>query len=287
VPSDHWVLGRHRQLRITLNPGFAFMSATAAIFDVPHAHPPQGLSAPVREVRAELRPWGFWGSLGWGLFALGTGLFAGVIYTAIWTLTHQLHIPDPKDPAFATVAGMVVSVVPLAVLVISVKSRKFSLRDYFALHRIPRRDLALGIACLTVLIVVVAAIELLLGIDGGSKSVETTYQAAKLAGMLPMLWLTTVVMAPVTEELLFRGFLHRGWVASWLGVSGTIALTSALWAALHQQYNWLGILRIFLMGLIFGWVRQRSGSTTLTIVLHTVNNLVAMILVAVRIEGLS
>jgi membrane protease YdiL (CAAX protease family) len=274
-------------MRITLNPGFAAMSSMVATFEVPHARPQQALSAPVREVRAENRPWGFWGSLGWGLFAVATGLFAGVIYTVIWMLTNQLHIPDPKDPAFATVAGMVASVVPLAVLVISVKSRKFSLRNYFALNRIPRRDLALGIACLTVLIVVVAAIELLLGIDGGSKSVEATYQAAKLAGMLPMLWLTTVVLAPVTEELLFRGFLHRGWAASWLGVSGTIVLTSVLWAALHQQYNWLGILCIFLMGLIFGWVRQRSGSTTLTIVLHAVNNLVATVLVAVQIEWLS
>lgn len=129
--------------------------------------------------------------------------------------------------------------------------------------------------------------ERLLGIDAGSESVVGTYRAAKLAGMLPMLWLATVIVAPVTEELLFRGFLHRGWAPSWLGVSGTIVLTSALWAALHQQYNWLGILCIFLMGLIFGWMRQRSGSTTLTIILHSLNNLIATILVAVQIEWLT
>ena len=105
--------------------------------------------------------------------------------------------------------------------------------------------------------------------------------------MLPMLWPATIIVAPVTEELLFRGFLHRGWALSWLGVSGTIVLTSALWAALYQQYNWPGILRIFLMGLIFGWMRQRSGSTTLTIILHSLNNLLATILVAVQIEWLT
>ena len=60
--------------------------------------------------------------------------------------------------------------------------------------------------------------ELLLGIEGGSKYVEATYRAAKLAGVLPLLWLSMVVVAPVTEELLFRGFLHRGWAPSWLGV---------------------------------------------------------------------
>lgn len=175
----------------------------------------------------------------------------------------------------------------LAVIVIAVKSRNFSLRSYFALDGLPRRDLVLGIACLTALVAVVAAMESLLGIDGGSKSVEATYRAARLAGMLPMLWLATVVVAPVAEELLFRGFLHRGWALSWLGASGTIVVTSALWAALHQQYHWLGILCIFLMGLIFGWARQRSGSTTLTIILHALNNLFATILVTVQIEWLS
>jgi membrane protease YdiL (CAAX protease family) len=218
---------------------------------------------------------------------VATGLFAAVIYTAIWMLTHQLHSPHPEDPAYAIVAGIVASVMPLAVLVIAVKTRQFLLSDYFALNRVSRRDLILEIACLTVLIVVIEAMESLLGIDGGSKYVEATYRAARLAGMLPMLWLATVVVAPIAEELLFSGFLHRGWAPSWLGVSGTIVLTSALWAALHQQYHWFGILCIFLMGLIFGWARQRSGSTTLTIMLHALNNLFATILVGVQIEWLS
>jgi uncharacterized protein len=273
-------------MRATFNPGFTAMSMLVATFDLPQASP---LSArtPLREVRAEARPWGFWASLGWGLFAVATGLFAAVISTVIWMLTHQLRFPNPADPAFAAAIGMVASLAPLVVLVIAVRIRKIPLRDYFALGSVPRRDLALGISGLTVLIVAFGAMESLLGIDGGSKSVEATYRAAKLAGALPLLWMATVVVAPVTEELLFRGFLHRSWAASWLGLSGTIVLTSALWAVLHQQYNALGILCIFLMGLVLGWARQRSGSTRLTIMLHALNNLLAMILVAVQIEWLS
>src|SRR5260370_238343 len=87
----------------------------------------------------------------------------------------------------------------------------------------------------------VALAQGLLGIDAGSKAVAAAYRAAKLAGMLAALWLAVVIAAPVSEELLFRGFLHRGWAPSWLGIAGTIILTSALWAALHQQYNWFGI----------------------------------------------
>jgi membrane protease YdiL (CAAX protease family) len=263
------------------------MSAMIVTFDPATENPGLALSDPARDVRSEPCPWGFWGSLGWGLFALATALFAVVIYTGFWMLTHQLRIPDASDAAFSIVAGIVASVVPVIVLVISVKSRRYPLRRYFALSMIPRGHLVLGVVCLIALIVAFEAIERLLGIDAGSESVAATYRAAKLAGMLPMLWLATIIVAPVTEELLFRGFLHRGWTPSWLGVSGTIVLTSALWAALHQQYNWLGILGIFLMGLIFGWMRERSGSTTLTIILHSLNNLFATILVAVQIEWLT
>ena len=260
------------------------MSTMVATFDLPQASPLSALRAPMREVRAEISLWGFWASLGWALFAVAIGLFAAVIYTLIWMLTHELRIPNAEDAAFATATAIMASAVALAVLVIAVKIRKFTLRDYFALNGIPRPDLVLGIACLTVVIVGFGAMESLLGIDGGSKSVEETYRAARLAGMLPLLWLAMMVVAPITEELLFRGFLHRSWARSWLGVPGTIVLTSALWAALHQQYNSIGILCIFLMGLIFGWARQRSGSTALTIVLHALNNLIAMIVIALQIQ---
>jgi len=62
--------------------------------DLPHVHDGRHLrpaaSNPAvgartsAEVRAEPRPWGFWGSLGWGLFAVVTGLFAAIISTVVW-----------------------------------------------------------------------------------------------------------------------------------------------------------------------------------------------------------
>jgi membrane protease YdiL (CAAX protease family) len=242
---------------------------------------------PVREVRSELGPWAFWGSLGWALFAVATGWFAAIVYTMIWMLTHQLSVANPQDVSFSTAAGAAALTAPLVVLAIAVKIRKFSLRDYFALNGFARRDLIVGIACLVGLILAFGGMESLFGIESGYKYVEATYRAAKAAGVLPLLWLSVVVVAPVTEELFFRGFLHRGWAPSWLGVAGTIILTSVLWAALHQQYNALGILFIFLMGLIFGWMRQSSRSTTLPIVLHMFNNLFATAFVTIQVEWLS
>ena len=83
-----------------------------------------------------------------------------------------------------------------------------------------------------------------------------------------------VLVAPWIEEIVFRGFLyaaferaHGRWVA--------LVVTSALFAALHgTQYGWhwqqLSIL--LAVGLVFGLIRMRSGSTKATTLVHAAYN---------------
>ena len=89
------------------------------------------------------------------------------------------------------------------------------------------------------------------------------------------------------EEIAFRGFLFRGLSASRLGIAGTLLVTSAAWALMHVQYDWLGIAQIFLLGLLLGWLRWASGSTLLTIALHVMANFVAMLETAIMVEWFS
>jgi uncharacterized protein len=70
----------------------------------------------------------------------------------------------------------------------------------------------------------------------------------------------------------FRGFLYRGFAASRLGPAGAIGLTSAGWALAHPQYDWPIFTEVFCIGLLYGWIRHRGGSTTTTIILHSVQN---------------
>jgi membrane protease YdiL (CAAX protease family) len=51
---------------------------------------------------------------------------------------------------------------------------------------------------------------------------------------------------------------------------------SVLWAALHVQYDWTGIAQIFVIGIFLGWMRWRSGSLLLTMLLHALFNLEGM-----------
>jgi len=91
---------------------------------------------------------------------------------------------------------------------------------------------------------------------------------------LPVVAVFAVVLGPMFEELVFRGFLQplfQRWGA-WTG----ILLTSALFSLLHGAQNewlWQYLVLLFFAGLAFGIVRQRTGSTAAAFLLHMGFNL--------------
>jgi membrane protease YdiL (CAAX protease family) len=66
-----------------------------------------------------------------------------------------------------------------------------------------------------------------------------------------------------------------------------ICLTALLWALSHAQYNFYYIGQVFVFGLLLGWFRFQSGSTLLTIVLHGLMNLQAILETTVAFHNVS
>lgn len=93
---------------------------------------------------------------------------------------------------------------------------------------------------------------------------------------LPLLVLSLVVLTPVFEELLFRGFLLEGLRQSRLGEVGAILMTASLWAVIHPggPVRWLSLA---LYGALLAIARLRTGSTWLAVVIHGISNLAAVI----------
>jgi membrane protease YdiL (CAAX protease family) len=86
---------------------------------------------------------------------------------------------------------------------------------------------------------------------------------------------------------LFRGFLFRGWLQQPRDAWAVIIITSLLWAFIHVQYDWYVIAQIFIFGLLLGWMRWATGSTTLTILLHALINTEGMLETLVDLKWLS
>jgi membrane protease YdiL (CAAX protease family) len=82
------------------------------------------------------------------------------------------------------------------------------------------------------------------------------------------------IAAPIMEEFAFRGFIFRGWSQSFLRPQGAVALTAVAWTLLHNQYDWLGQASVFAGGLLLGYIRWRSNSTWLTVMMHSAVNVI-------------
>jgi hypothetical protein len=157
------------------------------------------------------------------------------------------------------------------VLALAIRLTRLGMREYLGLIRPRGRDLGLGLVGLITIYLAFWLVFYLVG-NSPSRYAVNLYRDALTSGSLPLLLLGLVVAAPLGEELLIRGFLFRGWAASRLGPTSAIVLTALVWTFLHTKYDWLVLFQIFCIGVLYGWVRRRGGSTTATMILHAGQN---------------
>jgi membrane protease YdiL (CAAX protease family) len=81
------------------------------------------------------------------------------------------------------------------------------------------------------------------------------------------------IIAPVVEELLFRGLLQNA-LAKYVPVWGAILLSSFLFALVHlQPYATPGLMSL---SIAFGYLYHLTGSLRTNIMLHMANNVLAL-----------
>jgi tetratricopeptide (TPR) repeat protein/membrane protease YdiL (CAAX protease family) len=86
--------------------------------------------------------------------------------------------------------------------------------------------------------------------------------------------LSIAVVGPMAEEIIFRGLLY-GAFESRIGVGLTILVSSALFAFAHLQPMYF--IPIFCLGMVLGWARYKTSSLGLPILLHVLNNGLALV----------
>jgi membrane protease YdiL (CAAX protease family) len=227
------------------------------------------------------RIWKFWGTSLWGLFVFAA-MFAGQIAVVAWFV---LRRDGPIDLAAAirvvggglTVSLSVIMGLPavLAALWIAIRASRTPFADYLALRWTSWTNLAIGIGSLVILVAGWDLLSRATGREVAPGFMGDVLRSAQADGALWLLVIAFCVAAPITEEFFARGFLYRGWSESFLRVPGAILASSLVWTALHLQYDWFFFGEVFSIGLLLGWLRYRSRSTWLTVVVHGVNNLAA------------
>ena len=228
--------------------------------------------------------WKFWGTVLWGLFAFGA-LFVGQALALAYEVLRKGETADlPETIRAAAGSGLTLSLSVIlglpavtAALWFAIRFTDTSFSDYLALRGTSPRNFVIGILGLIGVIAIWEVMSSLIGHETSPSFMVDVLKSARSDGALWLLILAFCVAAPASEEFFARGFLYRGWSESRLGPAGAIVLSSLVWTGLHLQYDWYFFGEVFTLGLWFGYLRYRSGSTLLTIMLHGLNNLAAVV----------
>src|SRR5580692_930602 len=229
------------------------------------------------------RIWKFWGTLLWGLFIFAA-MFIGQVAVAAYFLLRQ---DGPIDLAAAiqvlgnglTISISVIMGLPAVLLAlwIAIGLSRTPFADYLALRWTSWGNVLIGVVALIVVVMGWDLVSRLTGREVVPGFMGDVLESARADSALWLLVIAFTVAAPITEEFFARGFLYRGWSETALRPGGAILLSSLVWTALHLQYDWFFLGEVFSIGLLLGYLRYRSNSIWLTVVLHGLNNLGAVV----------
>jgi uncharacterized protein len=221
----------------------------------------------------QVKSFGIAATLGFALVALLFGQAVGreAAFAAV----------DPASPVGfdgAAVAVYLLAGNPVQVVTLALAARMTGedLFAYLGLNLPRRRDVTIAAAALVVLVLAGDALTFAFGGELVPAFQTEVHRTALAEGMLLPLWIAMIVVGPVSEEILFRGFLFRGFIHEPQNALPGILAISLIWALLHQ-YDWLGTTILFALGLFLGFVRLVTGSTTLVILLHMLWNLESVV----------
>jgi membrane protease YdiL (CAAX protease family) len=90
---------------------------------------------------------------------------------------------------------------------------------------------------------------------------------------------TVCLVGPVVEEVIFRGHLQTG-LETLLGPRRALWLAALSFGLIHVPNGPVLFVPITALGLLFGWLRQRSGGLLAPIVAHAAHNTVMVLVVS-------
>lgn len=150
--------------------------------------------------------------------------------------------------------------------------------------RRPWRDVAVAALAVPVAVILAGGLTILFMLIGqliglpaptdaeaGHQTLVTLQQSTDLAEILEIL-IFAALIAPIIEELCFRGVMQT----SLLALGGTdrrwfaLAMTATIFGLIHYSAltSWHGIPALIGLGLVFGYVYERTGSLLCCILVH-------------------
>ena len=181
----------------------------------------------------------------------------------------------PEDIAYrysSSIAALVQFTVMFGILLLI--ARGLSLRDAFGLRRPVSWGVAAGLVPLSLLAIWIASAIYAQFLDAGDEQglVPEDWDSSR-AGAFAAYFVVVAVIAPIVEELMYRGLGFR--LLAPYGTGIAILVTGLLFGAAHGLLIGFPILSAF--GILLGWLRSKTASVYPCIVVHAIFNATALI----------
>ncbi len=213
-----------------------------------------------------------------------------LVIAGVWLLA-QMNLSLPfrlNETVLQTFVSVIVYVLTIAIVVGApwlVLKQKLSRKDAGLEQALPAwRDIGLApiafiVSLIATGIVMYVASLVLPGVDLETKQQVGFENLTQRYEML-LAFFTLVVLAPVCEEFLFRGYLY-GRVRKYYNAFWTIALTSLVFGLMHvyagpgMPLQWNVMIGTAVLALFIGALREYTGSIWAGILVHMLKNGVA------------
>ena len=249
------------------------------------------------ELEPPRRFWGAWATAGFGVAVAAISFVIQITVSVVILVVNMFFNIDASsgppqtgdiisalEDALQATGGLIASVATIAsaavctgfVLLIIKAKGNAGIKEYLAIRPVSVKALLFSLAAM----VGFMALSELVGTLLDRPVPEFMMDIYDTSVWPALLWVAIVVFAPLYEEAFFRGFLFAGFRRSRLGPGGAVVLTALGWALLHVQYGAYEITSIFVLGLVLGVMRLRTDSLWCPLLMHALNNLAAMTMLA-------
>lgn len=223
-------------------------------------------------------PWGVW-----GVVKLFAWLICGMAAVALGQLLALRLAPGAAMDRHlgsmigtALMDGLAIGLVWLVVLRPARRSRAAVGVRWQALGRQGRLaawGYLVWLPLLGVTVVAVTAVCQWWGLEPAPQQVVAMLVEETRPGLLAALLGLAAVLGPIAEELVFRGVAYAGFRRRF-GARGALIASAALFAVVHGE--WIALAPIFVLGLLFGWLYERTGSLIPSMAIHIAHNSVML-----------
>jgi len=206
--------------------------------------------------------------IGLGMFAVIQVIFVGVVLKLKPSIIYGSYI---------VVALELIYILPV-VIILAVRRADFKLLGYRR-FKADVMGIGCGLVVGTYLITFVNnAIFVMLGVKTQAEEMSHIMAAISSPGWLII---AGVIVAPIVEESLFRGFLFAGFRQRY-GFQTAALLSSALFAIAHHQLA--ALIPTFVLGYIFSHLYQKSNSIFPGMILHFLVNAFGIITIFILLR---